>query len=270
MYSLIKNISSNNFITCKNSLTLKSSLNMSEGCVKNHELDRLYQFSDAVELVNAPSYNAASEEKPRIDDWKSAWNDPTFRVNMVVALTFTIIFPIKTSSYFDWVEKRQGCIVLTDYVLDLLPPTDVSWAIFALLYGCATYTFYNLRNKPKEFLWLFWSFNLETTLRFLCIYLVPLETPPGLIVLSDPISERIVYGTDAIVTKDLFFSGHTSTIVLATFFASTPKERYIGSGLVLLTGILLLLQHVHYTIDVVAAPIFTLLSIYLTKRISMN
>jgi hypothetical protein len=68
------------------------------------------------------------------------------------------------------------------------------------------------------------------------------------------------------ITKDLFFSGHTATMVFVCFFLPSGSERKVAIGLSLILVTLLLVQHVHYSMDILAAPLFTLAAIWLVKK----
>jgi hypothetical protein len=92
---------------------------------------------------------------------------------------------------------------------------------------------------------------------------VPLNPPNGIIIISDPLT-NLFYGQH-IVTKDLFFSGHTSIIVLATLCLENKKDKFIGIIATIIVASLLLVQHIHYTLDVIAAPIFAYLLFRLAK-----
>jgi hypothetical protein len=51
----------------------------------------------------------------------------------------------------------------------------------------------------------------------------------------------------------LFFSGHTSTLFLMYFFQDTRIKKLFTLFSSVAVGILVLLQHIHYTIDVIIA-----------------
>ena len=87
------------------------------------------------------------------------------------------------------------------------------------------------------------------------ITLVALEPPIGLIKLVDPLT-GVFYG-EATITKDLFFSGHIATVTLIFLCLEKRNDKIIAFLAVIATAILLVIQHIHYTIDIVASPIIT-------------
>jgi hypothetical protein len=100
-----------------------------------------------------------------------------------------------------------------------------------------------------------WAYNVVTLVRMASIGLVSLNPPAGLIPLADPIT-NLFYGPHYI-THDLFFSGHTTTVFLIFLCLKKKTDRIYTLFASLTVGVLLLVQHVHYTIDVLAAPFFT-------------
>jgi hypothetical protein len=76
-----------------------------------------------------------------------------------------------------------------------------------------------------------------------------------MIPLSDPFAEYFTAGS--VMTKDLFFSGHTATLFFLFLITEKKILRYIFLCATMAVAILVLAQHVHYTIDVFAAPFFT-------------
>jgi hypothetical protein len=98
------------------------------------------------------------------------------------------------------------------------------------------------------------AYILLASLRMLSMYLLPLDPPPLLIPLTDPFVESLSSGT---LTRDLFFSGHTSTLFLLFLTASGRNLRRFFLFCTIMVAICVLIQHVHYTIDVVAAPFYS-------------
>ncbi len=89
------------------------------------------------------------------------------------------------------------------------------------------------------------------------IYLVALDPPDGLIKLIDPLTSLTYGGRGIFMTKDLFFSGHTSNLFM--FYLCLQKRRdklFVLLGCIIV-AVLVLVQHVHYSIDVIAAFIIT-------------
>lgn len=93
-----------------------------------------------------------------------------------------------------------------------------------------------------------------------------MEPPHGLIPLVDPVS-NLFYGKK-FVTKDLFFSGHTSTLLLISFCLQQKKDKYFTLLTGTTVGILVLIQHVHYTIDVITSPFFALIAYKMGKKLA--
>jgi membrane-associated phospholipid phosphatase len=93
--------------------------------------------------------------------------------------------------------------------------------------------------------------------RILTISLLPLNPPAGIITLKDPIA-NIAYGGNGIfITKDLFYSGHTGNMFLFFLSLQHKWDKIIALAASFIVGILVMVQHIHYSIDVIAAFIFT-------------
>jgi len=92
------------------------------------------------------------------------------------------------------------------------------------------------------------------------MYVVTLEVPEGIIPLHDPLVDVIAYGGN-VFNKDLFFSGHVATLTLFVLVEERPIHKRILIVNSFLVAGLILLQRVHYTVDVIAAP-FMSLAIY--------
>ena len=101
-----------------------------------------------------------------------------------------------------------------------------------------------------------------------CIALISLNPPAGLIPMADPITNQF-YGAHYI-THDLFFSGHTTTVFLIFLCLKNKTDRLYTLIASVILGFLLLIQHVHYTVDVLAAPVLTYAVFRLTLLFTKN
>jgi membrane-associated phospholipid phosphatase len=185
-----------------------------------------------------------------------------------VAWGFTVLgaLPVVFSLpvFFHYLAARKG-IVISDPLLAVLPSVDVSVPLFLFLYGVVAMVIVGLSRYPMLFLRTAQAYVLLLVLRMLTMALVPLDQPPGFVALNDPISV-LFYPGQKPFSKDLFFSGHTATMFL--FYLAAPWR--IGRPLLLvatmLVGLAVLVQHVHWTVDVLAAPFFAWLAWWLSGR----
>lgn len=195
--------------------------------------------------------------------WKEAWQRPNFRRMAIGGLLLVCALLAMWPWYLAKIEARNG-VVLHDVILDALPRHDVSLAVFLSLWGAALLLIYRVQKSPLMYLRFIWAYAFLFISRIISIGLTPLDPPPGLIELRDPLSNYF-YGAK-FITKDLFFSGHTASICLMAFCLVRPLDRwlvFIGTAIV---GICVLIQRVHYTADVVAAPVFTYAVYWLADR----
>ncbi len=222
-----------------------------------------YYFLALISLPKLPNYRSHLKQS-----WKTAFTDPKFSLSFLGALAVFAIFPFKADDYFQWIQRREGA-QWNDPILNSIPAINVSYPIFGIIYLSVIYMLYRLLQEPKRFLWFAWAFNLETAFRFATIYFVALNPPASLVDLHDPLAEIFIYGENMAITKDLFFSGHTATMVFVCYFLPSSKERRIAVILSIVLAALLLIQHVHYSLDVFAAPLFTLGAIWIIKKIGI-
>jgi membrane-associated phospholipid phosphatase len=156
------------------------------------------------------------------------------------------------SRFLPWVETRPDAAVLADPVLSHLEPRDLSVPTFALIYGGLALAVALLARRPRDLTLALRGYAILTTFRIVLMWVTPLEEPPGAIPLHDPVVES--FGPGQVLTRDLFFSGHTSTLFL---LALAVRQRWARALLLAATALvvtLVLWQHVHYTVDVLVAP----------------
>ena len=184
--------------------------------------------------------------------WKKAWNSPVRRRQLILIIVLIPVFSVALPYFFNYVEKRNG-VVLNDWLLAQVPAYNVSVLIFATIWGMILLVLYRSLYNPSILITYCLTLAVVTFARITCISLVPLSPPVGLIPLSDPLSGAF-YG-EANITKDLFFSGHTATLTVIFFSLQKRTDRLIALFAVIAVAILLVVQHIHYTIDILAAPV---------------
>jgi len=188
--------------------------------------------------------------------WSDAWQEPRFRNKTIIALLLVAIILILLPTFFAFIEKREG-MVLQDFVLDAIPAKDVSIPTFVVIWSVVLLVFYRIYQSPRLFLVVVYCFILMFLARILTISLLPLNPPAGIITLKDPIA-NIAYGGNGIfITKDLFYSGHTGNMFLFFLCLQHKWDKIIALAASFIVGILVMVQHIHYSIDVIAAFIFT-------------
>jgi PAP2 superfamily protein len=183
-------------------------------------------------------------------------------VLLVIAIPLVVSF---MPYYFHSVIGPKRGAFLNDFILNLLAPQDHSWIIFGLIYLSLIITLQGIAKHPRSILLGLKCYLAITILRMIAMYIFTLEPPDGIIPLHDPIVDVIAYG-GVVFNKDLFFSGHVSTLTLFVLL----EERSILKKLLIISTVLvaglILFQKVHYTIDVIMAPIVTAILFKLIKK----
>jgi hypothetical protein len=111
-----------------------------------------------------------------------------------------------------------------------------------------------LAKEPRALVLALQAYVVMVVLRIAAMAVTPLEAPPGMIPLHDPLVR--LFGPGKLLTKDLFFSGHTSTLFLLALAVPGPRWKAFFVLCTAAVAFCVLGQHVHYTIDVLAAPVF--------------
>jgi len=201
--------------------------------------------------------------------WAQAQAQPAFRLlALLVAVLLVALVGVALPPYFLYIQQRPGQLLL-DPVLPLLPRHNVAVPIFVLMYGACVVGLGWLGRHPALLLRGLWAYLLLTALRMATIWLVPLVPPLDLVDMPDPFTTLVFHiPATAAITKDLFFSGHTSTVVL---LALAVRGHWWRGGLALAAGcigVLVLVQRVHYSYDVLAAPLFAWLAYWVAGFIT--
>ncbi len=187
-----------------------------------------------------------------------------YKKKLVFSLLYLIAVLVALPNFLQFIEERNG-YSFNDPVLALYQPVDVTWLTFCLIYSALLIAVIHFSDKPKLFHCTMLAYALMATTRIIAMYLLPLNPPDSMILLNDPFVQ--FFGSGEILTKDLFFSGHTSTLFLLFLVSEQRALKYIFLLATILVAICVVLQHVHYTIDVFAAPFFAYASYKIANRI---
>jgi len=185
--------------------------------------------------------------------FRDAWRDPAWRAEFAVSIAFLVPVLFILTHFLDANEGRHG-VTLPDPVLALFPAVNLTWVTFLVIYAGVIAGLTVLTRHPRRLLLVLQGYALMVLFRMTAMYLSPLEPPPGMIELRDPFVE--FFGGGKTLTRDLFFSGHTSTMFLLFLVIPGKGLRFAYACSTILVGLFVVLQHVHYVFDVFAAPFF--------------
>jgi membrane-associated phospholipid phosphatase len=187
-------------------------------------------------------------------NWKEFLNHKKNRNEFLISLFLLVVALTTLANFVNFAEARNG-VVLQDPLLNLFNPIDLTWLIFGLIYISIVAAILTLLKNPKQLLFAMQLYTLMVVVRITAMYLLPLEPPAKIIMLIDPFVE--FFGTGKTLTKDLFFSGHTATLFILFLVSQHKIIKIVFLICTIIVAISVLLQHVHYTIDVFAALFFT-------------
>ncbi len=199
-------------------------------------------------------------------NWRTYWLNKNNRIILVVSFAVLALVLLSFVQVLTYVENRKG-VVFNDPVLNLLPAIDLSLIIFISTYSIAVCGIILIAPKPELFLKLVQVYTILILLRMLSLFLVPLEPPVAIIPLDDILLKSTFYSGRPNL-KDLFFSGHVAMLLILALVLANNKFKWFFVCGAIVVGILIMLQHVHYSIDVFAAPAFAYLAFIAQKKIT--
>lgn len=190
------------------------------------------------------------------NEWREALRHQQFIIQFVTVIVLLISFLLCLPFFFHEVIGPRPGIMLNDFVLNLFSPRDYSWLIFILIYLSLAIVLQGVLLKPYHLLYSLTCYLGINLIRMITMYVLTLEPPAGIVELHDPLMDNMAYG-GKIVTKDLFFSGHVATLTLLAFTENRKLLKWFVCIATSIVGVLLMMQRVHYTLDVIIAPIVT-------------
>lgn len=203
---------------------------------------------------------------PVIDAWRAALRDKYFSLRLFLAPALFFVYSRITQDLGAYVEARKG-VRLKDNLLMYFPSVDFSLPIFLLLYGSILFFVIVHLNKPRVILRVIQLHFAVAVIRQLCILMIALDPPHGIIVLQDVFLENTFYPQNRPLTKDLFFSGHVASIWIYFLCSQLRPMRVYMLFAVLLMSFMVLSMRVHYTYDVYGAIIITTIIYFAPTRL---
>jgi hypothetical protein len=187
--------------------------------------------------------------------WKQALSKKYFRIHLIASGFAGVLIISFLPYFFTEILLSKPGVALNDYLLNQLEPRDWSWVIFGLIYLSVLVTLLFNYSNPYTILLGIECYIGINLVRIATLYFITLEPPQGIIPLIDPLITKIAYG-NTVFLKDLFFSGHVSTLFLLFLIEENQPRKLFLLTTTIIVGLLILWQHVHYSIDVLSAPLF--------------
>ena len=197
--------------------------------------------------------------------WKEAFKDKRFLTSLLIGFLYLAI-----SLYINFVAgtyaTERASLPVTDIILSNTRVYDVD---LIFIYGplvLFVFVIALILYNPKKIPFTLKSIALFTVIRSIFISLTHLGPfPTGVITASSNFIGKFTFG------GDLFFSGHTGlAFLMALLFWQNKTLRYIFLVYSFFIGVIVLLGHYHYSIDVLAAFFITYsifhIAIYFFKK----
>ncbi len=201
-------------------------------------------------------------------NWKTALGNEYFRNRFFISIIIVSVILIGFAFLLAYIETRQGH-TFYDPVLNFIKPRDVSDFIFFVTYSTALVGIFYSFLSPYRFLHLIQMYGALTILRIVTLFFIPLEPPLAIIPLKDGFLTHTFYAGNENL-KDLFFSGHAATLFLFYFFTTDKVLKYFFLAAALAVSVGVVVQHVHYSYDVIAAPVFAYIAYRLITKFSKH
>jgi hypothetical protein len=196
--------------------------------------------------------------------WPELWTVPFNRKQLLITFTLLIIMIAAIIPSFTYFETRQGFVIERGWLDAFIPPMQLSLLIFICTYTGIVVGIFSVASSAALMHQVLRTYIVLQLLRVIMLWIVPLDVPPGFLPLNDPVLTSTFYsGREN--TKDLFFSGHTATLLMFAFFTTKRGLRMFFVLLATAVGVFVIVQRVHYIVDVVAAPFFTWMSVRIAR-----
>ena len=182
-------------------------------------------------------------------DWRKELREYKYFIFLsLMVFVIAIFLDYLSGVYVTSVET----VHVPDLILDHIGPVDVSFLyIWGYIFFFLALLFYPILFHIRTLHIVISQFSLLIMLRAVFVLLTHLQTPPEGIIVDFPWKFQTLS-----FQNDMFFSGHTAIPFLG-FLMFKKKIRYFFLFGSVLMGSVVLLIHVHYSIDVFGAFFMT-------------
>lgn len=205
-------------------------------------------------LFMEPSITDTQEAPSTLFLWRDSFLHPRFVGEVLLTVTMLVLSVYICREVMLYAHTRPG-VVLDDPIQRMVGPVNLRWPVFLILWSSLVLGVCSLAKTPVRLLMWLQAAALLTLFRAMALYLVPLAAPSTIIPLADPIA-TLRTNTGTIITSDLFFSGHTAMMFLLFLVTTSTRLRCFFFAGFVFVGVSVVVQHVHYSGDVFAAPFF--------------
>ena len=170
----------------------------------------------------------------------------------LVLLALAVVFAFYASAY----SERVSSNFVHDLLLDNLPIVSLNGVIIEGALAAIAGSIILLFTKPKYIIFSVKAAAIFIATRAVFIAVTHTGIYPGQINPGAGFFDGIYTGLG--LEAGFFFSAHTGlTLLMALIFWDEKLWRYLYIALAVIFGVSVLLAHIHYTIDVLAAPYMT-------------
>ena len=197
-----------------------------------------------------------------LQKWKDSMESKNFIYSLIFAFLFLIISLIINFIAGTYATKEASSPV-TDIILSNIPVFNVD-GIF--VYGSFVFwiiTAFVFINNPKKILFSLKTVALFVIIRSIFVSLTHLGPFPSQIII-----DNVAFFNKFIFGGDLFFSGHTGLpFLLALIFWQEKRLQYFFIASSIIFGTVVLMGHLHYSIDVLGAFFITYTIFHMAETI---
>jgi membrane-associated phospholipid phosphatase len=199
--------------------------------------------------------------KPIIEKYKCLLNDKKYLISIAIAITL-LILSILANYYGGMYATEKAAGPVTDIILNNIPVFDVDGIFFYGPFVFWVFVIFLSLKEPRRLPFILKSVAVFVIVRSIFIILTHIGPFPDQAAISPPHTffEKLMFG------GDLFFSGHTGLpFLIALIFGKNKRLFVLFTAAAVFFGVIVLLAHLHYSIDVLAAFFITYTIYHITS-----